>query len=67
MLKPRHCLRHQPRILVQVPVGVIEMTVSEIRGQRGQPALGIGAPTIASTQDIDRHGMPVIPPTELPA
>ncbi len=60
MLKPRHRLRHQPWILVQVPVGVVEMGVPKIGGQRRQPALRVRASGVASPQDLDRHGMPQI-------
>ena len=60
MLKPRHRLRHERWVLVQVPVGVVEMSVPKICGQRGQPALGVCASAIASAQHLDRHGMPQI-------
>lgn len=60
MLKPRHRLRHERRVLVQIPVGVVKMSVPKICGQRRQPALGVCAGSIASTQDLDRHGVPQI-------
>ena len=57
MLKPRHRLRHQLRILVQIPVGVGELGVPEIGGQRRQAALRVRAGAVAPTQDLDRHRM----------
>lgn len=56
-LKSRHRLRHERRVLVQVPVGVVEMSVPKICGQRGQPALGVCASAIASAQHLDRHSV----------
>lgn len=58
MLKPRHRLGHQFRVLMQIPVGVVQVGVPEICGQRGQAVLGVGTGGVASPQDLDRHRMP---------
>ncbi len=60
MLKPRYRLVHERGILVQIPVRVIEMGVSQISGQRWQTALGVCARAIALPQDLDDHGVPHI-------
>jgi len=60
MLKPRHRLGHQPRVLVQIPVGIVEVRVPEISGQRQQAPFRIGASAVASLQNVNSHGMPQI-------
>ena len=60
MLKPSHRLRHQPRVLMQIPVGVAELGVPEVRGERRQPAFGISAGVVAAAQDLDGHGVPQV-------
>ena len=57
MLKPRHRLLHERRVLVQIPVRVVEMGVSQIGGQRRQTAFGISACAVALPQDLDGHGV----------
>src|SRR5258708_5444721 len=51
MLKPRHRLLHERRVLMQIPVRVVEMGVSQIGGQRRQTALRLGACALALTED----------------
>ena len=60
MLKPRHRLLHERRVLMQIPIRVGEMGVSQISGQRRQTALGVCARAIALLQDLDGHGVPHI-------
>lgn len=61
MLEPRDSLLHERWVLVQIPVGVVEMGVPQVGGQRRQAALGIRAGAIALPQDLDGHGVPFMP------